>query len=281
MTSRPAPKRRADKPTTAPAKQASATADRASGRRVADHRSAGGSRRRRLVLPTPAFVGAVALVVAGVGAIVVSSANPPAVAGTHYQALSADIAGVDTTSTRTQPNEIDVSRDFDRELLAKQAEQQAQQRDAALRELAKKTEKRAAELETNQWVLPVAGYRLTGRFGQTSSLWATVHTGLDFAAPAGTPIVAVAAGTVKEVAFSGAYGNRTIVVLDDGITELWYCHQSTTAVAAGQKVAPGQPIGYVGATGNVTGPHLHLEVRPTPDTPVDPEPALREHGVTP
>lgn len=297
MTSRSAPKRRAEKVSprkgrtpgsvdrpAAEQTHSPSRSTRSSGKRVANHRtrSGAGSRGRRFpALPTPAVVGAMALVVAGVGAIAVSSASPPQIPHSQYQALSADLSGTDLAGNRNDPNTVDVSRDFDRELLAKQTEQQAQQRDAALRDLAAKTEKRAAQLKTNQWVLPVAGYHLTARFGQTSALWATVHTGLDFAAPSGTPIVAVAGGTVKEVSFSGAYGNRTIVTLGDGVTELWYCHQSATKVTPGQKVDPGQLIGYVGSTGNVTGPHLHLEVRPTPDTPVDPEPVLREHGVNP
>ena len=92
-------------------------------------------------------------------------------------------------------------------------------------------------------------------------LWSSCHTGLDFAAPTGTPIHSVAAGTVTEVAYAGAYGNRTIITLEDG-TQIWYCHQNSTSAAVGQKVGPGDVIGTVGGTGNVTGPHLHLEVRP-------------------
>jgi murein DD-endopeptidase MepM/ murein hydrolase activator NlpD len=126
----------------------------------------------------------------------------------------------------------------------------------------------------------VAGYQLTARYGESSSLWSTVHTGLDFAAPEGTPLVAVAQGTVTEVGYEGSYGNRTIITLEDG-TEVWYCHQSGTSVAVGQSVAPGDPVGSVGATGNVTGAHLHLEVRPGGGDPVDPYAALQEHNVTP
>ncbi|MGH3358613.1 MAG: M23 family metallopeptidase, partial [Nocardioidaceae bacterium] len=68
--------------------------------------------------------------------------------------------------------------------------------------------------------------------------------------------------------------------LEDG-TEIWYCHQNAFAVSEGQVVAPGETIGEVGSTGNVTGPHLHLEVRPGGGEPVDPYAALQEHGVTP
>ena len=129
-------------------------------------------------------------------------------------------------------------------------------------------------------VLPVRGYLLTGRFGDRSSLWSTVHTGLDFAAPTGTPIRSIAAGVVTSVGYDGAYGNKTVVHLADG-TDLWYCHQSSVAVRPGDRVTAGQRIGAIGATGNVTGPHLHLEVRPSADVPVDPLGWLRRHGLRP
>jgi len=132
-----------------------------------------------------------------------------------------------------------------------------------------------------QWALPVAGgYRLTASFGQCSGLWSSCHTGLDFAAPTGTPLRAVAGGVITEVGYAGAYGIRTILELPDG-TEVWYCHQTAAAVGAGSQVVPGQVIGSVGSTGNVTGPHLHLEVRPGGGDPVDPYAALSAHGATP
>ena len=125
---------------------------------------------------------------------------------------------------------------------------------------------------------PVVGFRLTGRFGASSSLWSSTHTGLDFAAPDGTEIRAVAAGEVVSVGYDGAYGNKTVLQLADG-TVLWYAHQSGTTVSVGQQVAPGELIGYVGSTGNVTGSHLHLEVRPGDGDPVDPAGWLAAHGV--
>jgi murein DD-endopeptidase MepM/ murein hydrolase activator NlpD len=132
-----------------------------------------------------------------------------------------------------------------------------------------------------EWVLPVEDYRLTGRFGDVSGLWSSVHTGLDFAAASGTRVRSVAAGVVTETAYAGAYGNRAVVRLDDG-TEAWYCHLDGFAVREGQKLKPGQLLGYVGSTGNVTGPHLHLEVRPDGESAdaADPEVVLGRHGLS-
>ncbi|WP_419996984.1 M23 family metallopeptidase [Streptomyces boninensis] len=127
------------------------------------------------------------------------------------------------------------------------------------------------------YIVPVSNYTLTATFGETSSHWATTHTGQDFAAPTGTPIKALHSGTITESGWAGSYGYRTILTLDDG-TEIWYCHQSSIIKTSG-KVTTGDVIGRVGATGNVTGPHLHLEVRPGGGDPVDPMPWLRKNGV--
>jgi murein DD-endopeptidase MepM/ murein hydrolase activator NlpD len=130
------------------------------------------------------------------------------------------------------------------------------------------------------WVLPVSGYHLTARFGEVSGLWSHFHTGLDFAAPTGTEIRSIGPGRVVSTGFDGAYGNKTVVRLDEG-TVLWYCHQNAFAVRPGQRVRAGQLIGYVGSTGNTTGPHLHLEVHPHGGGPVDPQPWLVEHHLHP
>jgi murein DD-endopeptidase MepM/ murein hydrolase activator NlpD len=131
-----------------------------------------------------------------------------------------------------------------------------------------------------RFVLPVDGYHLTGRFGDRSGLWSSVHTGLDFAAPSGTRIRSVAAGRIVSTGYDGRYGNKTVLRLVDG-TELWFCHQSQIDVRVGERVGRGQVIGAIGSTGNVTGPHLHLEVRPGGQEPVDPLHWLRAHGLRP
>jgi murein DD-endopeptidase MepM/ murein hydrolase activator NlpD len=130
------------------------------------------------------------------------------------------------------------------------------------------------------WMLPVRGYHLTGRFGQSSGLWSSTHTGLDFAAPEGSSIRSVAPGMVVSTGYDGAYGNKTVVRLLDG-TDLWYCHQSDIAVHPGQRIVAGQQLGSVGSTGNTTGPHLHLEVHPHDGAPVDPDSWLEGHHLHP
>ena len=80
--------------------------------------------------------------------------------------------------------------------------------------------------------------------------------------------------------YDGSYGNKTVITLDDG-TELWFCHQSAFAVEDGDVVRAGEVIGYVGSTGNTTGSHLHLEVRPGAGDPVDPYAAMLVHGLQP
>jgi murein DD-endopeptidase MepM/ murein hydrolase activator NlpD len=131
-----------------------------------------------------------------------------------------------------------------------------------------------------EYVLPIHDYHLSAGFGLTGPLWESIHTGLDFGASTGTDLVAVADGTVTEVAYAGAYGMRTILTLQDG-TELWYCHQLTPLVFEGQTIEIGEPLGLVGSTGNSTGPHLHLEVRPDGGAPIDPAAWLRAVGLNP
>jgi murein DD-endopeptidase MepM/ murein hydrolase activator NlpD len=133
---------------------------------------------------------------------------------------------------------------------------------------------------TPEAVLPVSNYHLTARFGDVSGLWSSVHTGLDFATASGTPIRSIGDGVVIEAGYDGAYGNKTVVRLNDG-TELWFCHQTSIAVSVGQKVSAGKVLGSVGSTGNVTGPHLHLEVHPHGGPPVDPYAALVARGLRP
>ena len=105
------------------------------------------------------------------------------------------------------------------------------------------------------------------------------HDGLDIAAPAGAPVGAAAAGTVIQAGPTGTYGNLVAVRHADG-TETRYAHLATIGVRKGDAVAAGQPLGTVGATGRVTGPHLHFEVREGGHA-VDPAPLIPRGSGTP
>jgi murein DD-endopeptidase MepM/ murein hydrolase activator NlpD len=158
-----------------------------------------------------------------------------------------------------------------REAAAKKAEAEAK---------AKAEAERLAKLAAS-YTLPTSSYTITSTYMQAGDMWSSgYHTGLDFAAPTGTLLKAVHSGTVTEAGWAGSYGYRTVLTLDDG-TELWYCHQSSINVSVGQKVTTGDVIGRVGATGNVTGPHLHLEVHPGGGDGVDPMAWLNSKGLTP
>lgn len=97
------------------------------------------------------------------------------------------------------------------------------------------------------------------------------HTGLDFAAPLGTPALAATGGTVASASFtSGGFGLLVEIVDGLGRREL-YAHLERASVAKGDKVAPGDTVGLVGSTGNSTGPHLHFELQ-VDGHPIKPSP---------
>ncbi|MFI1304027.1 M23 family metallopeptidase [Streptomyces sioyaensis] len=165
------------------------------------------------------------------------------------------------------------------------AEKAAAAKKAAEMEAKRKAEeaaRRKAEAErlaklAQSFTAPVASFTLTAGFGEAGDRWAADHTGQDFAAPTGTPVKAIHSGTITQAGWAGSYGYRIVLTLDDG-TELWFCHLSSM-VKTSDKVNTGDVIARVGATGNVTGPHLHLEVRPGAGDPIDPMPWLRDHGI--
>lgn len=258
-----------------------------------------GARGRKRLLPLPSAsvaIGAAAVALAAAGTITVSQAgfgSQLTSSGVHKVTTQASVlngASSIGSSDALSGRQRAVSRDSERQALkdaANQqlqaaANQQAKQRNAALAELAASAQKHADALARNAWGLPIPHgvYHLTAGFGDVSSLWATVHTGQDFACSTGTPIHAVATGVITSTGYDGSYGNKTVETLPDG-TELWYAHQNSFNVSSGEHVLRGQVIGFVGSTGNVTGPHLHLEVRPGGGDPVDPYAALVAHGLRP
>ncbi|GHG93882.1 transglycosylase family protein [Streptomyces rubradiris] len=119
------------------------------------------------------------------------------------------------------------------------------------------------------------GYHVAG------SHWSKgYHTGVDFPVPTGTSVRAVAAGRVVAAGWGGSYGYQVVLRHADG-RYTQYAHLSAISVRAGQDVTAGRRIGRSGSTGNVTGPHLHFEVRTGPEfgSDVDPLAYLRAGGV--
>lgn len=98
--------------------------------------------------------------------------------------------------------------------------------------------------------------------------WGRLHAGIDIAAPAGTPIVASAAGRVIYAGSMSGYGLMVIIQHAGGVATA-YAHNSRNSVGVGQTVAQGQVIGAVGCTGSCFGDHVHFEVRVN-GSPVDP-----------
>ncbi|MEU0783148.1 LysM peptidoglycan-binding domain-containing M23 family metallopeptidase [Streptomyces sp. NPDC006173] len=141
--------------------------------------------------------------------------------------------------------------------------------------------KTAATTNSSGYTLPVDGATIGTNYKVAGSMWSSgYHTGTDFVVPTGTTIKSIAAGTVVSAGWGGAYGNQVVIQHADGRYSQ-YAHMSSLSVSAGQAVTEGQQIGLSGATGNVTGPHLHFEIRTTPDygSDIDPVAYLRSHGV--
>jgi len=275
---------------------------------VAKHRRRSTGRRTQLIGITAALAAAAGTTAVGITSSATGSSNASTgVSPSHSDALTAarierrDLASRDASR-------IDMSLAATRKA---QADQAAKQRAARLAANATLTQRRAlalaaakaaaakkaaaqaralaaakaaaiakAKANANKVVLPTTGYRLTARFGQAGSRWSANHTGLDFAAPLGTPVRSVMAGEVIQADYEGAYGRQVKVRHSDG-TVTSYSHMSAFDVSVGDTVTAGEQVGAIGMTGNTTGPHLHFEVLPGGGSPINPEPWLREHGVNP
>jgi murein DD-endopeptidase MepM/ murein hydrolase activator NlpD len=135
---------------------------------------------------------------------------------------------------------------------------------------------------TSGYSSPVPGGGVGTGYKVAGSMWSSgYHTGVDFSVPTGTSLKAVGSGTVVSAGWAGAYGNQVVIELADG-HYAQYAHLSSLSVSAGQTVTGGQQVGLSGSTGNSTGPHLHFEIRTTPDygSDVDPVSYLRSKGVS-
>ncbi|MGA5896973.1 M23 family metallopeptidase [Streptomyces venetus] len=149
------------------------------------------------------------------------------------------------------------------------------------REAKERAAREAERKRLNSFVPPISGSYVSTGYQASSGLWSSgSHTGVDFHAASGTSVHAVGMGEVVEAGWGGSYGNQIVIKMNDG-TYTQYGHLSSIGVSVGQKVTPGQQIALSGATGNVTGPHLHFEARTSPEygSDMDPVAYLRSHGV--
>jgi murein DD-endopeptidase MepM/ murein hydrolase activator NlpD len=144
---------------------------------------------------------------------------------------------------------------------------------------------KAAKKAKPSWVDPVKKYTLSASFAQAGGMWQSKHSGQDFAVPSGTQVLAAHGGTVVKAGGNGAgdgpaYGNAVVIRHGNG-TYSQYAHLSKVEVRIGQVVKTGQEIARSGNTGNSSGPHLHFEIRTTPNygSAVDPVKFLRAKGV--
>nr|WSX73426.1 transglycosylase family protein [Streptomyces sp. NBC_00899]WSX80508.1 transglycosylase family protein [Streptomyces sp. NBC_00899] len=146
----------------------------------------------------------------------------------------------------------------------------------------------AVSAHTKPATAPHTGYTLPVHaslgtpYHASGSHWASgYHTGMDFLVPTGTAVHSVAAGRVVTAGWGGSYGYQVVIRHADGHFSQ-YGHLSQISVKVGQQVNEGQRIARSGSTGNVTGPHLHFEIRTGPvyGDDIDPLRYLRAHGVS-
>ncbi|MEV6164986.1 LysM peptidoglycan-binding domain-containing M23 family metallopeptidase [Streptomyces sp. NPDC052052] len=138
----------------------------------------------------------------------------------------------------------------------------------------------AAQSTSSGYSHPVPGNHTTAYRASGSNWSSGSHTGIDFPVSTGTSVKAITSGTVVTAGWGGAYGNQVVIKHADGRYSQ-YGHLSSLSVSAGQAVGNGQQIGLSGATGNVTGPHLHFEVRTGPGygSDINPITYLASHGI--
>jgi murein DD-endopeptidase MepM/ murein hydrolase activator NlpD len=222
-----------------------------------------------------------AVVAAGLGVSVALGAGVAVAADVHQASFVVGTSSVENALTKQADGQGQAAAKAAAAKAAAAKAAAAKAKAAAAKAAAAKAQKAA-----NAWVSPVDRPMLGEPFGIAGHLWAHKHSGQDFVCPSGTAVKAVHRGTVVKAGPYGggdgpAYGNA-IVIEHNGHTYSQYAHLSEIDVHIGQSVRVGQVIARSGATGNVTGPHLHFEMRTTPDygSGYNPLFFLRAHHVT-
>ncbi|ORT58998.1 M23 family metallopeptidase [Streptomyces sp. CB03238] len=239
----------------------------------------------------PARNAAVALAAAGMGASMVFGGGAAVAADSKTAPLSGPAAAV-AAQAEAQAAQAKAAA-AKKAAAVKQAAKAAAAKKAAAKKAAaanaaKKAAlaKKAAAKKATSWVKPVTGgYTLTASFNQGGSMWSHKHSGQDFAVPVGTVVKAAHSGVVVKAGPNGggdgpAYGNAIVVKHANG-TYSQYAHLSKINVHIGETVKTGETIARSGNTGNSSGPHLHFEIRTTPNygSALNPAKFLRSEGV--
>lgn len=215
------------------------------------------------------------------------------------QRLSLDLAGTPRTISRAAPKAEAEPKSRAQEKAApapqakpeqaakpKQTQQAKPKQTQQAKPKPRKTESQKTESQKTEraekhsgLTAPVAA-RTGTPYHQAGSWSSGYHTGVDFPVPTGTSVKAVGSGTVVSAGWGGAYGYQIVIRHGDGKYSQ-YAHLSSLLVRSGQHVGGGQRIARSGSTGNVTGPHLHFEIRTGPGygSDVDPLAYLRAGGV--
>ncbi|MFD5339544.1 M23 family metallopeptidase [Streptomyces hawaiiensis] len=253
-----------------------------------------GKHRRpsRIQRGTARAAGVAALATTGVIGTVAAPAAFAAEPSAEQTGLTPVVTMGDTVAQQIDAQAVAQQQAADEAAAKQKAEEAARKRAAEVAEKAKEAAEKAREAKEraareaerkrlNTFVSPISGSYVSTGYQASSGLWSSgSHTGVDFHAATGTSVHAVGAGTVVEAGWGGSYGNQIVIKMNDG-TYTQYGHLSSIGVSVGQQVTPGQQIGLSGATGNVTGPHLHFEARTSSEygSDIDPVAYLRSHGV--
>ena len=226
-----------------------------------------------LALPTAA---AAALTFTATGAAVVTTAKTQSVsqnataaaAAASLQAVAASGRVRDPRVQAIEANAQDIARENGGARVARAAER---------RSLAARALEADRVARAHSWQLPIKNYVLTSGYGMR---WGRLHAGEDFGTPVGTNLVSMSTGTVTFAGQESGYGIMVKIRYWDG-TVSFYAHMSRVSVSDGETLLPGEVVGQSGNTGESTGPHLHLEIHPDGDQPVNPLPWLVDHKIAP
>ncbi|MFC4469135.1 M23 family metallopeptidase [Streptomyces xiangluensis] len=229
------------------------------------------------VLATSPLRARAAVMAAGLGVSVALGAGVAVAAGN--EASTGAVQSAAASSVREQAAAQD--RAASKAKVAAQAKAAESAKKAAVQKAAA-----AKKAPKPSWVDPVKKYKLSASFNQAGNLWNSTHSGQDFAVASGTKVYAAHGGTVVKAGGNGggdgpAYGNAVVIQHGNG-TYSQYAHLSRVQVKVGQIVATDQQIALSGNTGNSSGPHLHFEIRTSPNygSAIDPVRFLRTKGVT-